>query len=286
MKGIILARDPGLALSPLTRAANKALLPVYDKPMIYYPLSTLMLSGIREILVVAPPVDLPAFRRLLGDGGDLGLRIDYAAQMRGGSAQALVEARAFIGRQRVCLAFADSIVHGARLSDTLRAARTRPRGATLLLRPIRHPRGGDDGGPDAGGGAAGIDDGAFAWGMSGAAPALSFYDSHVVDIAAGLRPSADGESTIAAVNHEYRRRGQLHVETLARGVVWLDTDSPRALLQASAYIQTLEHRQGLMVACPEEIAYRLGYITVEELQHLARTLAASTYGQSLSRALE
>ena len=287
MKGIILAGGSGSRLHPLTRAVSKQLMPIYNKPMVYYPLSTLMLSGIREILIITTPHEQEGFKRLLGDGTDIGLRIEYAVQPSpDGLAQAFLIGREFIGRQRVCLALGDNIFYGAHFSDYLKNARARDAGATVFGYQVRDPEryGVVEFGAD--GRALSIEEKPAAPKSSYAVTGLYFYDNQVVDIAARLKPSARGELEITDVNRTYLERGQLYVEKLARGIAWLDTGTHDALMQASNFIQVIEERQALMVACLEEIAYRMGYITVEELQQLARAMQSSTYGQYLSRVLE
>jgi glucose-1-phosphate thymidylyltransferase len=287
MKGIILAGGSGSRLHPLTRAVSKQLMPIYNKPMIYYPLSTLMLSGIREILVITTPHEQDGFKRLLGDGGEIGLRIAYASQPSpDGLAQAFIIGREFIGRQRVCLALGDNIFYGAHFSDSLRNARTRETGATVFGYQVRDPERYGVVELDGEGRAISIEEKPAAPKSTYAVTGLYFYDNQVVDIASRLKPSARGELEITDVNRQYLERGQLHVEKLARGIAWLDTGTHEALMQASNYIHAIEERQGLMVACLEEIAYRMGYITVEELQQLAKAMASSAYGQYLSRVLE
>src|SRR5689334_16149593 len=286
-KGIILAGGTGTRLFPLTRAVSKQLMPVYDKPMIYYPLSVLMLAGIRDILVITTPHEQDGFRRLLGDGREIGLRIDYASQPNpDGLAQAFLIGRDFIGADRVALALGDNIFYGAHLSDYLRSAAARETGATVFAYQVRDPERYGVVAFDAGGRAVSLEEKPRAPKSSYAVTGLYFYDNQVVDIASKLKPSARGELEITDVNRTYLERGQLHVEKLARGIAWLDTGTHEALMQASNYIHAIEERQGLMVACLEEIAYRMGYITVEELQKLAKAMASSAYGQYLFRVLE
>jgi glucose-1-phosphate thymidylyltransferase len=287
MKGIVLAGGSGSRLHPLTRAVSKQLVPVYNKPMIYYPLSTLMLAGIREILVITTPEDQESFRRLLGDGSELGLRIDYAAQPRPeGLAQAFIIGRRFVGDDRVALALGDNVFYGARFSDYLRTAAGRERGATVFGYQVRDPEryGVVEFGPD--GRAVSLEEKPARPKSSYAVTGLYFYDNQVLDIAAALRPSARGELEITDVNRTYLERGGLQVEKLGRGIAWLDTGTHEALMQASSFIQAIEERQGLMVACLEEIAYRLGYIGASQLATLARRMEASAYGQYLCRVLE
>jgi glucose-1-phosphate thymidylyltransferase len=287
LKGIILAGGTGSRLHPLTRAVSKQLMPIYNKPMVYYPLSTLMLSGIRRILVITTPHEQEGFRRLLADGADLGLSIDYAAQPSPeGLAQAFIIGRDFIGGDRVALALGDNIFYGAHFSDYLRAAAARETGATVFGYRVRDPEryGVVEFGAD--GRAASLEEKPARPKSSYVVTGLYFYDNQVVDMAAGLKPSARGELEITDVNRTYLERGQLHVEKLARGIAWLDTGTHESLMQAANYIQAIEERQGLMVACLEEIAFRMGYISESDLGRLARAMASSAYGQYLFRVLD
>ena len=287
LKGIILAGGSGSRLHPLTRAVSKQLVPVYNKPMVYYPLSTLMLAGIRDVLVITTPHDQDGFRRLLGDGREIGLRIDYASQPKpDGLAQAFLIGRAFIGGDRVALALGDNIFYGAHLSDYLRSAGARDTGATVFAYQVRDPERYGVVEFDANGRAVSLEEKPRTPKSSYAVTGLYFYDNRVVDIAASLKPSARGELEITDVNRSYLERGQLAVERLPRGVAWLDTGTHEALMQASNYIQAIEERQGLMVACLEEIAYRMGYISAAELATLARAMDSSAYGQYLLRILD
>jgi glucose-1-phosphate thymidylyltransferase len=287
MKGIILAGGSGSRLYPLTRAVSKQLIPVYSKPMIYYPLSTLMLAGIREILVITTPHDQESYRRLLGDGSDLGLRIEYAVQPHpGGIAQAFVVGRGFVGADRVALALGDNIFYGAHFSDYLKSAAARDAGATVFGYLVRDPERYGVVEFDAQGRAVSLEEKPARPRSAYAVTGLYFYDNQVLDIADGLRPSARGELEITDVNRLYLERGQLHVEKLARGIAWLDTGTHEALSQASNYIQAIEERQGLMVACLEEIAFRLGYIDAVALSRLAAAMASSPYGEYLNRLIE
>jgi glucose-1-phosphate thymidylyltransferase len=287
MKGILLAGGTGSRLQPLTRAVSKQLVPVYSKPMVYYPLSTLMLAGIRDILVITTPHEQDGFRRLLGDGSEIGLRIAYAGQPRPeGIAQAFVIAREFIGGDRVALALGDNIFYGANLSDYLRAAAGRERGATVFGYRVRDPERYGVVEFDADGRAVSLEEKPARPKSAYAVTGLYFYDNQVVDIAAALKPSGRGELEITDVNRTYLSRGQLRVEKLPRGVAWLDTGTHEALLHAANYIQAIEERQGLMVACLEEIAYHMGYITAPDLARLAQTMESSAYGQYLYRVLE
>jgi glucose-1-phosphate thymidylyltransferase len=287
LKGIILAGGSGSRLHPLTRAVSKQLVPVYSKPMVYYPLSTLMLSGIRRILVITTPHEQDGFRRLLGDGADIGLSIEYAAQPSpDGLAQAFLIGRDFIGSDRVALALGDNIFYGAHFSDYLREAAAREAGATVFGYQVRDPERYGVVEFDASGRAVSLEEKPARPKSSYAVTGLYFYDNDVVEIAAGLQPSARGELEITDVNRCYLERGLLHVEKLARGIAWLDTGTHESLIQASNYIQAIEERQGLMVACLEEIAYRMGYITGADLRRLACAMQSSAYGQYLFRVLD
>jgi glucose-1-phosphate thymidylyltransferase len=287
MKGIILAGGAGTRLHPLTRAVSKQLMPIYNKPMIYYPLSTLMLAGIREVLVITTPHEQEGFRRLLGDGSEIGLRIEYAAQPHpGGLAQAFIIGREFVGSGRVALALGDNIFYGAHFSDYLRTAAAREQGATVFGYAVRDPERYGVVEFDAAGRAVSIEEKPTAPKSSYAVTGLYFYDNDVLAIASALQPSIRGELEITDVNQTYLERGQLHVQKLPRGTAWLDTGTHEALVQASNYIQAIEERQGLMVACLEEIAYRMGYITAGDLARLAESMASSAYGQYLKHVLE
>ncbi len=287
LKGIILAGGSGSRLHPLTRAISKQLMPIYNKPMIYYPLSTLMLSGIRQVLVITTPHEQDGFRRLLGDGSEIGLQISYAAQPSpDGLAQAFIIGRAFVGPDRVALALGDNIFYGGHFTDYLRSAASRETGATVFGYRVRDPERYGVVEFDADGRAVSIEEKPAAPKSSYAVTGLYFYDHQVLDIAASLKPSARGELEITDVNREYLRRGQLHAENLGRGIAWLDTGTHDSLMQASNYIHAIEERQGLMVACLEEIAFRMGYITAAEVTRLARAMGSSPYGEYLTRMLE
>ncbi len=287
IKGIILAGGSGTRLYPLTLAMSKQLVPVYNKPMIYYPLSTLMLAGIRSILVITTPEDQSAFQRLLGDGSHLGLRIEYGVQPRPeGLAQAFIIGRRFIGGDHVALALGDNVFYGHGFPDYLKHAAERSTGATVFAYWVRDPERYGVVEFDAMGRAIGLEEKPPKPRSSYAVTGLYFYDNQVVEIAADLKPSARGELEITDVNGAYLRRGQLHVEKLGRGIAWLDTGTHEALLQASTFIQTIEDRQGLMVACVEEIAYRMGYITADDVARVARPMQGNSYGQYLLRLVE
>jgi glucose-1-phosphate thymidylyltransferase len=287
LKGIILAGGSGSRLHPITRAVSKQLMPIYNKPMVYYPLSTLMLSGIRDVLVITTPHEQDGFKRLLGDGREIGLQIDYASQPSpDGLAQAFLIGREFIGRDRVCLALGDNVFYGAHFSDYLRAASARTSGATVFGYQVRDPERYGVVVFDAAGRAVSLEEKPRQPRSSYAVTGLYFYDNDVVEIASRLKPSARGELEITDVNRTYLDRGDLHVEKLARGIAWLDTGTHDALMQASNYIHAIEERQGLMVACLEEIAFRMGYIDAADLARIARAMESSTYGQYLLRVLE
>ncbi len=287
MKGIILAGGSGTRLHPLTLAVSKQLLPIYNKPMVYYPLSTLMLSGIRDVLVITTPHDQGAFQRLLGDGSSIGMRLEYAAQPRPeGLAQAFIIGRDFVGSDRVALALGDNIFYGAHFTDYIRAAAAREQGAVVFGYWVRDPERYGVVEFDADGRAVSLEEKPSKPKSNYAVVGLYFYDNTVLDIAASLEPSPRGELEITDVNRRYLASGRLHVEKLPRGIAWLDTGTHEALVQASNYIQALEERQGLMVANLEEIAYRMGYIDADQLMRLASGMGSSSYGQYLKTILE
>jgi glucose-1-phosphate thymidylyltransferase len=287
MKGIILAGGSGSRLYPLTLAVSKQLMPVYNKPMIYYPLSTLMLAGIRDILIITTPTDRPAFERLLGDGHTVGLHICYAEQPAPeGLAQAFIIGRRFIGDDRVAMILGDNIFFGHGLPDYLRRAAAREQGGTVFGYMVRDPQRYGVVEFDPSGRAISIEEKPqlprSPWAVTG----LYFYDNDVVRIAQDLKPSARGELEITDVNRTYLAGNRLHVERLGRGIAWLDTGTHESLLQAAHFVQVVEERQALMLACIEEIAFRMGYIGVDDVARIAQTMRSNEYGQYLMRLVE
>lgn len=287
MKGIILAGGSGTRLYPITMSVSKQLLPVYDKPMIYYPLSTLMLAGIREILVITTPQDQSQFERLLGDGRQYGIELSYAVQPSpDGLAQAFIIGKAFVGGDDVALVLGDNIFYGHGLPDDLRRAAERKNGATVFAYQVRDPQRYGVVEFDADARAVSLEEKPAEPRSNWAVTGLYFYDNRVLDVAANLKPSARGELEITDVNRAYLEWNDLHVEKLGRGIAWLDTGTHESLHQASSFIQTLQERQGMMVSCLEEIAYREGWISADEVARIAEPMKKNEYGQYLLRMLE
>ena len=290
MKGIILAGGSGTRLYPLTKAISKQIMPIYDKPMIYYPLSTLMLSGIREVLIISTPRDLPTFKELLGDGSQLGMDIQYKIQEApNGLAEAFIIGDEFIGNDAVALVLGDNIFYGQSFSKVLRetAARTESEaGATIFGYYVRNPREYGVVEFDENGIAISIEEKPEKPKSNYAVPGLYFYDNDVVDIAKNVKPSARGELEITSVNNEYLNRGNLHVETLGRGFAWLDTGNHEMLLQAANFVETFQKRQGLYISCIEEIAFKRGFISADQLKKLAEPLMKTDYGKYLVEVAE
>ncbi|KAA2264777.1 glucose-1-phosphate thymidylyltransferase RfbA [Solihabitans fulvus] len=280
MKGIVLAGGSGTRLHPITQAVSKQLLPVYDKPMVYYPLSVLMLAGIREVLIISTPTDLPQFRRLLGDGSQFGLRLEYAEQAQpNGLAEAFVIGAEFIGGDDVALVLGDNIFYGQGFSSMLQQQAAKLDGCVLFGYPVKDPERYGVGEVDGEGNLISIEEKPAAPRSNKAITGLYFYDNAVVDIAAGLTPSARGELEITDVNLAYLREGRAHLVELSRGFAWLDTGTHDSLLEAGQFVQVLEHRQGVRIACLEEIALRMGFISAEQCFELGSRLAKSGYGE-------
>ena len=281
-KGIILAGGSGTRLHPVTKAISKQLIPIYDKPMVYYPLTTLMLAGIKEILVISTPTDLPMYKKVLGDGSQWGIRLEYAEQPRPeGLAQAFILGKKFLAGSSACLILGDNIFYGHGLVDSLKKAVSNETGATIFGYWVRDPQRYGVIEFDKAGKVISIEEKPEKPKSNYAAVGLYFYDSQVCDIAATIKPSDRGEYEITDLNNAYRKNNKLQVELLGRGTAWLDTGTPESMLQAANFVQTVQQRQGLMIACPEEIAFHLGLIDAKQLARLAEPLAKNWYGQYL-----
>ncbi len=287
MKGIVLAGGSGTRLHPITMGVSKQLLPVYDKPMIYYPLSVLMLADIREILIICTPEDLPSFQKLLGDGSQFGIELSYAEQASPeGLAQAFLIGADFIGSDSVCLILGDNIFYGYGFSQMLRAARTNPHGATIFGYPVNNPQSFGVVAMDDSGKASSIEEKPVKPKSNLAVTGLYFYDNRVIDIARKVQPSARGELEITDINNAYLSLGELHVSILGRGFAWLDSGTHESLMEAGSFIRTIEHRQGLKVACLEEIAFNQGWLSRAGLAKQAVAMKKTGYGQYLAKLLQ
>ena len=287
MKGIILAGGSGTRLYPITKSVSKQILPIYDKPMIYYPLSVLMLAGMREVLIISTLRDLPSFKDLLGDGSEYGMKFSYAEQPEPkGIAQAFLIGEKFIASDSVCLILGDNVFYGRQFTDVLRRAASIVEGALIFGYWVKNPTEFGIVDFDARGNALSIDEKPIAPKSNYAVPGLYFYDDSVVDIAKGIRPSGRGELEITSVNNEYLRLGKLKVEMLGRGMAWLDTGTHEGLLEAAEFVSIVQRRQGLYVSCIEEIAYRNGWITKDNLLEIARPMMKTDYGQYLTQIAE
>lgn len=287
MKGIILAGGSGTRLYPMTKVVSKQLIPVYDKPMIYYPLSTLMLAGIRDILIISTPHDLPNFEYLLGDGSAWGISLSYSAQPSpGGLAQAYTIGADFVGKDNSCLILGDNIFYGHGITDLFKGAMTKPAGATVFAYHVPDPERYGVVEFDKAMKVVSLEEKPKRPQSNWAVTGLYFYDNDVLDIAANLKPSLRGELEITDVNKAYLDRGKLNVELMGRGYAWLDTGTPESLLEASEFVGALQKRQGIKIGCPEEIAFRQGFIDEEQLAVLSEKLGKSTYGQYLARIIE